>query len=599
MPRSLPLLLSGLLASLAYFLECQQMIFAAASPAATAAAPYPHNPNLPQNQYKNPIIFADYSDPDVCRGGGAGDDYYMTASSFSCFPGLPILHSKDLINWTLINHAVQRYPEPQRDFFKHPQHGGGIWAPAIRFHNGTFYIFVADPDHGIWMTKTTDPRGQWSPLHLVQKAYGWIDTCPFWDDDGNAYLVHAFANSRSGMSNLLWIHKMAPDGSRLLDDGQLLFDARGTYTTLEGPKLYKRNGFYYILAPAGGVTSGNQLAFRSKSIYGPYEHRVVLDSHNTPINGPHQGAWIDTPDGNGGAEHWFIHFQELLPYGRITHLQPMKWENDWPLIGVPSPVPTQGQPALTHQKPSLPAQTVALPQTSDDFTGPKLGLQWQWWADFREEWASLRPNPGSLRLIAVDSDARVPLYERPNLLLQKFPAETFTVTARINAANLAVGERAGLVLAGKTTSALQLERSGDSLKIIRTNFTYRAPAASRPASQPKRFDQPPYGPIPPVSIVPRDPFPAPALPPISTQQDAEDDAVIHRGTTLFLRMACAPKGVCTFSWSSDGNTFSPLGRPITAINDQWIGAKVGLFCNAAPNAAAGTGYIDVDWFRFE
>jgi hypothetical protein len=587
-----------------------------AAPSTTRPADYPYNPNLSPTDYKNPILFADYSDPDVVR---VGDDYYMTASSFSCFPGLPILHSKDLVSWTIIGHAVQHYPEPQRQSFKLPQHGGGIWAPSIRYHDGTFYIFVADPDHGIWMTKTKDPKGPWSPLHLVQKSYGWIDTCPFWDDDGNAYLIHAFAASRAGLGNVLWLHKMAPDGTRLLDDGHLLFDARGTYTTLEGPKLYKRNGYYYVLAPGGGVANGYQIAFRSKSIDGPYEHRIVLDSGATNINGPHQGAWIDTPD---GKEDWFIHFQQVLPYGRIIHLQPMRWENDWPVIGVPTNDPTKGQPALTHTKPTTPGSKLnnrnsTIPQTSDDFTSPTLGLQWQWWADFNESWADLKASPGNLRLPAVptptsSSGQPLPLYERPNLLLQKFPAETFTVTAKIDASRLAPSERAGLVLAGKTTAALQLERTGDGLKIIRTSFTYRPPAAPaarnnttpRPASPPatRRFTDAPYPPVPPVTLKPLDPFPAPALPAPSTQPDNEDATATAPGTTVYLRLTCAPKGVCTLAYSPDNTTFTPLGSPVTAVNDTWIGAKVGLFCNAAASPAAGNsaaGSIDVDWFRFE
>lgn len=148
-------------------------------------------PDNGDGTYKNPIIFADYSDPDVIR---VGDDFYLTASSFSCFPGLPVLHSKDLVNWTIIGHAINKHPVAEQ--FAAPFHGGGMWAPAIRFHDGAFYIFVGDPDNGIYMVKAKNPAGPWDPPVLVKKAKGWIDTCPFWDDDGQAYLVHAFAGSR-------------------------------------------------------------------------------------------------------------------------------------------------------------------------------------------------------------------------------------------------------------------------------------------------------------------------------------------------------------------------------------------------------------------
>ena len=107
--------------------------------------------------YRNPIIHADYSDPDVVR---VGTDFYMTASSFNAVPGLPILHSNDLVNWRLVNHVFR--DQKPREVFKMPQHGGGVWAPAIRFHAGEFYIFYGDPDFGIYMTKTRDPRGEWT-----------------------------------------------------------------------------------------------------------------------------------------------------------------------------------------------------------------------------------------------------------------------------------------------------------------------------------------------------------------------------------------------------------------------------------------------------
>src|SRR4030042_6694771 len=136
--------------------------------------------------YRNPILHADYSDPAVVR---VGDDYYMTASSFNCAPGLPVLHSKDLVNWDLIAHALpQQIPF---DVFSKPQHGNGSWAPAIRYRDGEFCIYYPDPDYGIYLVKARNPAGPWSEPLLVKNAKGWIDPCPFWDDDGNAYLVNA------------------------------------------------------------------------------------------------------------------------------------------------------------------------------------------------------------------------------------------------------------------------------------------------------------------------------------------------------------------------------------------------------------------------
>ena len=288
--------------------------------------------------YRNPILHADYSDPDVTR---VGDDFYLVASSFNAAPGLPILHSRDLVNWTIIGHALSR--QPPFDVFSKPQHGNGDWAPAIRYHNETFYIFYPDPDYGIYMVKAKDPAGPWSEPLLIKAAKGWIDPYPFWDNDGRAYLVSAFARSRSGIKSILVVSRMNDEGTKLLDDGVLVFDGHEQDLTVEGPKLYKRNGYYYISAPAGGVESGWQLALRSKNIYGPYERRVVLAQGKTNINGPHQGAWVETQSG----ESWFIHFHDKGAYGRVVHLQPMKWASDWPVMGA------GGEPVLTHRKPNV------------------------------------------------------------------------------------------------------------------------------------------------------------------------------------------------------------------------------------------------------
>src|SRR6266700_2153966 len=177
--------------------------------------------------YKNPVLYADYSDPDAIR---VGDDFYMVASSFNAVPGLPILHSKDLVNWSLIAHALPE--QPPRDVYSKPQHGNGVWAPAIRYHNGEFYIFYPDPDYGIYMVKAKTPEGPWSEPLLIKAAKGWIDPCPLWDDDGKAYLVSAMAASRSGIKSILVVSRMKPDGTRLLDDGVMVFDGHDKNPTV-------------------------------------------------------------------------------------------------------------------------------------------------------------------------------------------------------------------------------------------------------------------------------------------------------------------------------------------------------------------------------
>ena len=262
------------------------------------------------------VIFADYSDPDVIR---AGNDYYLTASSFDQVPALPILHSRDLVNWRLIGYAAETLP------FE-PQPGGGVWAPSLRHHDGWFWIYFGDPDRGIYMTRARDARGPWEPLTLVKEAKGWIDPCPLWDDDGSMVLVHAWAKSRAGFNSVLHVNRLSADGRRVVDEGTLVFDGREKHPTIEGPKFYKRNGWYYIFAPAGGVKRGWQTVLRSKNVFGPYEDKIVLEG------GLHQGAWV---------EDSFLHFQDLGAYGRVVHRQKLRWVNDWPEIDVvPGPAPS-------------------------------------------------------------------------------------------------------------------------------------------------------------------------------------------------------------------------------------------------------------------
>jgi beta-xylosidase len=495
--------------------------------------------------YRNPIIFADYSDPDVVR---VGEDFYMTASSFNAVPGLPILHSKDLVNWTIVNH-VFREQQPAEVFGK-PQHGGGVWAPSIRFHAGEFYIYYGDPDFGIYMTKTRDPRGEWSRPFLVKEAKGWIDPCPLWDDDGNAYLVHAFAGSRAGIKSVLVVNPMSPDGTRLLDDGVMVFDGHEKHPTIEGPKFYKLNGYYYISAPAGGVPTGWQLVLRSKNIYGPYEEKIVLSQGKTAINGPHQGAFVDTLNG----EWWFIHFQDRGAYGRIVHLQPTVWKDGFPVVG------NNGEPVLNFRKPNVGRNyPVATPQDSDEFNDSKLGRQWQWHGNSDSTWAMPFPHRGILRMNSVHvPESYKNLWDLPNLLLQKFPAEEFTTTARIKLEPRFEGERFGLVIMGIDYSLIGVT--------YRNGKLYISQAMAKDADK--------------------------------GTSETETSPVELTSREFYLRVRVRTDAMCTFSYSIDGNTFSKIGTEFKAREGRWIGAKVG-FVYTRPSKFNDAGSADIDWFRFE
>jgi len=294
--------------------------------------------------YKNPVIDADYSDPDAVR---VGDDYYMISSSFNHAPGLPILHSKDLVNWSLIGHGLKT--QLPVEHFSKVQHGGGVWAPSIRYHNNEFYIYYPDPDFGIYLTKAKNITGPWTEPVMIEAGKGLIDPCPLWDNDGKVYLVHAYAGSRAGLKSIIVVKELNAAGTKVISDAVMVYDGHELDATIEGPKFYKRNSYYYIFAPAGGVSTGWQTILRSKNVYGPYERKVVLDQGSTTINGPHQGAWVDTKTG----EHWFLHFQDKDAYGRVVHLQPMKWINDWPVIGEDKDGDGKGEPVMLYKKPNV------------------------------------------------------------------------------------------------------------------------------------------------------------------------------------------------------------------------------------------------------
>jgi beta-xylosidase len=501
--------------------------------------------------YRNPVLYADYSDPDAIR---VGEDFYLTASSFNAVPGLPILHSRDLVNWRLINHALPRLvPEA---FFAAAQHGNGVWAPCLRFHGGRFFIYYGDPDHGIYVVTAEDPAGAWSAPVLVKPGRGLIDPTPLFDDDGRSWLLHAWAKSRAGFNNVLTLHELSADGLRVLDEGRVVIDGNALpgYRTLEGPKLYKRDGWYWVFAPAGGVTEGWQSVFRSRSIRGPYEDRIVLAQGTTAINGPHQGALVETESG----ESWFLHFQDRGPYGRIVHLQPVAWKGGWPVMGSDPDGDGTGEPVPAFRKPSVAVpQPIVAPATSDAFEGPSLGLQWQWQANPQARWYSLAERPGTLRLHAQPPVAKeAGLHAQPSLLLQKLPAPAFRAETLLQLTADAAGERAGLIVFGDSYAWVGVERTGDAW-LVRQVVAEKARMGG-------------------------------------TEVEAAR-AALSSGRA-WLRVDVEEGARCRFSYSEDGGRFTPLGEAFPATAGRWVGAKVGLFAVAAP-AAEAAGHADFEAFE--
>lgn len=542
-----------------------------------ADAPYVSEVWSPDNgngTYTNPIINADYSDPDVVC---VGDDFYLTASSFCNVPALPILHSRDLVNWEIINYVVKSTLLPE-EYFNTPQHGGGVWAPSFRYHDGTYYIYWGDPDWGIFMVKTTDPRGEWDAPVLVKEGKGIIDTCPLWDEDGRAYLVNAYAKSRSGLNAVLTVTEMSPDGTRLIGEPVLVYDGLpdGNHTT-EGPKFYKHDGMYYILAPAGGVATGWQIALRSKSPYGPYEVKTVMAQGNTDINAPHQGGMVTTPAG----EDWFIHFQDKGVVGRVVHLNPVTWVDGWPVMGVDKDGDGCGDPVRTFRKPKVAGKTAIVnPVESDEFNSPVLGKQWQWYANYQLPFG-FPTSDGYFRLYGYSvSENFVNMREVPNILTQKFPNEEFTATAKVRVSATIDGQESGLAVMGNDYCRLAVEKQGSEfvVKLIECKSANKG----KPETELARTT-------------------------VASTSVYGDGLRASYNVDLWLKVKVRPAKVtdkngnevnaeyCQFYYSTNGKKFNKIGEEFSAREGHWIGARFGFF-SIQPHGT-NRGWMDIDWIR--
>ena len=571
------------------------------------------NPDNGDGTYTNPVINADYSDPDVCVGA-SGEDYYLTASSFQCTPGLPILHSKDLVNWKIVGYAVKSLYAGDKKMQRHfasVRHGDGVWAPSIRYHNGEYYIYWGDPDYGVYMVKTKNPAGEWSEPVCVIEGKGMIDTTPLWDDDGRCYLVNGWANSRSRFASVLTVREMNAEGTKAISEPVIVFDGNGTENrTCEGPKFYKRDGWYWIMCPAGGVPTGFQLVMRSKSPYGPYESKVVLAQGKTNINGPHQGAWVHTKYG----EDWFLHFQDKEAYGRVVHLQPVTWKDNWPVMGK---VPSKGycgEPVLTYKKPKTAAKVAnENPIESDEFNEPRMGLQWQWHANYDQKfgmptpwgvfrvycykagshdnlsvpyWAEKKNEQRGCIIVGKSKKDSIKavcerIWDVPNLLLQKTPADIFTATTKIRMTAKEDNQYGGLIMMGLDYSALVVKRVGKEFLLQRITC--------------KKADK---GNMETIET-------------LATLKPTAEDKVDYQPAIhcdIYLRLSVSYVGGTNadgtnkhearvqFAYSRDGKKFLSAGESFTMRQGKWIGAKVGLVA-VQPAGNENRGWVDADWFR--
>lgn len=478
--------------------------------------------------YKNPVLNADFSDPDVIR---VGDKYYMVASDFH-FLGMQVLESNDMINWQIISQVYDRFDLPGWDENRH--YAGGSWAPAIRYHDGLFYVYFCTPDEGLFMSTAQQPEGPWSPLHCLKAVEKWEDPCPFWDDDGQAYL----GRSQWGAGPII-IHRMSADGRQLLDDGVTVY----TGPVAEGTKFLKRDGYYYLIIPEGGVGQGWQTVLRSHNIYGPYEKRIVLEQGSTAVNGPHQGALVEAAD----STWWFFHFQETHPAGRIVHLQPARWKDGWPLMGVDIDDNGVGEPVAvwqSPQKPNTPRDPSApsspnspIAPLSDDFTATHLywagdqqrplKLQWQWCHNPVDNAWSLDERQGWLTFHILPA---ANLKESRNMLTQKTVGYESEATTRLDCSALQDGDHAGLLCIGKQFWGVGICRENGATRFY-------------------------------------------------IEQDGERTLLSPcRQKNAWLRITIdSRQNQHQFAISTDGKYFLPVGKPFALRMGNWKGSRIGLY----------------------
>ncbi|WP_022777239.1 glycoside hydrolase family 43 protein [Butyrivibrio sp. AE3009] len=537
-----------------------------------------HYSDQGNGRFRNPILFADYSDPDVIR---VGDTYYMTASSFNYTPGLPILVSKDLVNWKLVNYALKNIPGER---FNIPRHSEGVWAPSIRYHEGMFYIYYGMPDEGYFVVRTKDPYGEWEEPVCVLEGKGLIDPCPIWDDDGRAYVIHGYAKSRIGFKSILGVFEMSPDGLKAISEDHFIFDGndpKHPAVTIEGPKVYKRDGYYYIWAPAGGVKDGWQVVLRSRDIHGPYEIKEVMHTGNTVINGPHQGGLVDTVNG----DEWFIHFQDRGLYGRICHLQPVSWDNGWPIVGVNPDENKVGEPVFERDKPDTGAgdEEKMYLESSDDFVGGNYGLCWQWLGNHTEAFCqqkNFRRNGLRLNALNVSGEENPIIWRSANVLTQKLVFPVFETEIQVDISGLKAGERAGICMTGGQYVAAYFEKGdndefvlkiaesegGDADKIEVVKKVIRAEKIGR-------------GSLFTFLLT------------FSLNEEAESEKLYYQNVHSPLT---GENPALKIKVKGDGLDYTDLGVNYTPSDHTWVGAKIGLFAISKSTDMTGNsnGYAD-------
>ena len=494
-------------------------------------------------KYKNPVIFADFPDPDVIR---VGVTYYMITTTMVNFPGATIVKSKDLVNWEYCAQPLKQLSTQDNYCLLNGKnaYAKGMWACSMKYHNGKFYILINGNDAGGFLLTATDPEGTWEKRQLSRIYY---DPGMLFDN-GKVYVACGIGNIQ--MCEL-------DEDFNYIQEKRVISNKDG----LEGSHLYKIGEYYYLYPTYGGWPSG-QAVFRSKNIFGPYEEKMLFEKFiNGAPNTIHQGALIDVADENGDIKEWWtILQQDLGCLGRMPNLQPVTWVDDWPILG------NNGIPYTTHAKPNVPTGSPRVPMpTTDGFRTYLLGMQWQWNHNPDDQAWSLLERPGWLRLKTSGTVDR--LTQARNMLTQRIfafhdkPSQESIGTIRLDVSNLQEGDRAGICILQDPYAAIAVEVKDGKKQIVwwqdqlttNNNFT--------PSHK------------------------------ISTKEI---------GDVVYLRAGITYGTSKTqFYYSLDNQTFTKLGTQ-TTLNfnlSVFVGARFGLFCYKTQ--ASSKGYADFDWFSTE
>jgi xylan 1,4-beta-xylosidase len=437
--------------------------------------------------YTNPLFYDEFSDPDILR---VGDDYYLTGTTMHSMPGLPIFHSKDLVNWKMIGYVFDRLdlgPEFRLEDDK-SIYGQGIWAPSFRYHNGTYYIISNVNKKGTQVYTATNPAGPWTHQQMNAKIH---DASLLFDDDGKIYAVTGYRSIKL-MELTKDLLNIVPGTER-----EIITQEAGMG---EGLHIYKIKGMYYMLS-AWYDGEMRMPAARAKNIYGPYEVNLAVSrdedfglhqgyrvpnpsspmSAITPPNykpngrmSLHQGGMVETATG----EWWGFTMMDHNSVGRTTSLSPITWKDGWPYFGLPKNL-TRTPRTWVKPNTGFTDPITAPYKRSDDFSGETLSPIWQWsHVPDNSKW-SLKERSGFLRLHSLPSPN---FWQAKNSLTQRSIGPRSTPTIIIESAGLKTGDVAGLSVFGKPYAWLGVERSDKGLTVayydMTTNKTERIPTTA-------------------------------------------------------------------------------------------------------------------------